>query len=329
MSSHHLPLEERQRIITLHTDAKRSRTQIASMLHHDLKTVSHWIKHHEEYGDVEDEPRPGRPPKVSVKDKAWIKSKAVRRGWDSTQISNELKRLRRVEVSDRQVRNILREKGAVNRAVRKKHPLTEKEKEKRLAWAKKNIGRNWGRVLFSDYFKIELGSRKKRRWVEKGEFPVEEKKAYPPKLNCWISLSAAGPGKLIVFRQNLTTDLHIDIIREGVPAAARKLFSGNWWLLTDNDPKTLTKRVLDFYEANDIRRIGFPAYTPDGNIAENVIKSLKDRVAKRGARDLQELERFTKDEFKNLPLEIFENLVESMQRRCQDIIDAGGGVTSY
>jgi hypothetical protein len=198
-----------------------------------------------------------------------------------------------------------------------------------LAWAK-NIGRSWDRVLFTDYCKIELGSRKKRRWVRAGEIALAEKKAHPPKLNCWLSFSAAGPGKLITFRENLTTDLHIDIIKKGAPPASRKLFSGKWWLLTDNDPKTKSQRVMEFYEVNRFHRVDFPPYTPDGNAIENLINYFKDRVAKRGARDLKELESYAKDEFKKLPVEICRNLVDSMMdRRCQAMIDAAGAPTKY
>lgn len=324
-----LSLQERLRIITLYTDAKRTRTQIAAVTHHKLETVSYWIKRWEETGSVEDKPRPGAPPKVSIQDKAWMKSKALRLGWDASKISTELKHQRRVSITARHVQRILNERGLVSRAVRKKHPLTDADKEERLSWARKNKDRKWERVLFTDYFKIELGSRKRQRWVKKGEFPIEEKKAHPPKLNGWVAFGAAGPGKLTLFPENLTTDLHLSIVKEGVPVATRKLFTGPWWLLTDNDPKTKKKKVFDFYASQKIRRMPFPSYSPDANVAENFIKELKDRTAKRGARDLKQLEKFAQEEFKKMPKSLCANLVNSMPDRCQAIIDEEGGPTRY
>ena len=329
MSHTHLPLEERMRIVTLYTHAKMNKRQIARETHHKPDSVTHWIRQWEDYGNVNDQPHIGATPKVTVKDKAWMRSKAKRLGWDSTKISTELKRQRHVDITPRHVRRILNEQGLRNKAARKKHPLSAAEREKRLLWAKRNINRNWDRVLFTDYAKLELGSRKKRGWVEKDEFLVVEKKAHPPKLNVWLALSAAGPGKLTPFRDNLTTELHMDIIRKGVPPVAKKHFTGNWWLLTDNDPKTKRPKVLELYQSMKIKRLEFPAYSPDGNVAENAIKALKDRVGQRGPRDLEELERYAQEEFKKQPKELCQNLAASMKDRCQAIIDAEGGSTRY
>lgn len=174
-----------------------------------------------------------------------------------------------------------------------------------------------------------MGSRKRRAWVKKGEFPVKEKKAHPPKVNGWLSCSSSGKGQLILFRENLTSERHIAITKKGVPASARKLIFGRWWLLTDNDPKIVSPTVLDYYRSQNITRMDFPAYSPDVNIAENVIKSLKDRVAERGPHDKDELERYAKEEWQKMPAELFEKLVSSMPRRCDAIIEAGGGATKY
>lgn len=174
--------EERRRIVRLHFDEGLSKAQIERLTGHKFETIDHWIKHWEEHGDVEDEVHPGPTPVVSTSDRVWIKSKALRSGWDAHKITVELKLQRRVSISDRRVQQILNEEEARNRATRKKHPLTAQEKEKRLAWAQQNKDRSWKRVLFSDYFKLEVGSRKKRRWVKRGKIAVEEKRVHPQRL---------------------------------------------------------------------------------------------------------------------------------------------------
>lgn len=150
-----------------------------------------------------------------------------------------------------------------------------------------------------------------------------------PKINGWLAVSSSGTGKLILFRENLTTERHIAIIKEGVPASAKKLMSGHWWLLTDNDPKTVLPTVLNYYRDNKINRMPFPGYSPDVNVAENVIKSLKDHVAARGPKNSEDLERYAKEEWKKIPKELCADLVVSMPRRCQAVIDARGGATKY
>lgn len=143
-----LSREQRQRIITLYTVEKKSKAEITRLMHCDFNTVSHWIKHWEETGDVRDRPHPGATAKVSTQDKSWIKSKALHSGWDATRISHELRSQRRVDITPRRVQQILNERGARNRAIRKKHPFLPEDKEKRVAWAKKNKCRSWDKVLF-------------------------------------------------------------------------------------------------------------------------------------------------------------------------------------
>lgn len=62
---------------------------------------------------------------------------------------------------------------------------------------------------------------------------------------------------------------------------------------------------------------------------ENVWAPLKDRVAARGAKNLDQLEQFIREEWAKLSREFAEHLVNSMPNRMQALMDAGGDAIDY
>lgn len=132
-----------------------------------------------------------------------------------------------------------------------------------------------------------------------------------------------------IFDENLTGPMHYNIIKTYAPRAAKKLVPGKWWLLTDNDPKTVTSEILEKLKKLKINRLPFSRYSPDLNISENVISILKNNTAAKNPTTIEEAKRIMKKEFENLSPDILRSLVDSMDRRCQAVIDAKGGHTDY
>ncbi len=165
------------------------------------------------------------------------------------------------------------------------------------------------------------GRRKERENINK--------KLHPPQFNFWVSFSRNGPGVLHVFDENLTGDMHYNILKTCVPRAAKKLFSGKFWLLTDNDPKTVTSEMREKIKKLKINRLPFSRYSPDLNVCENMIDLLNDKTAEKNPKTIDEAKEIIQKEFKKMPLNIFQGLVGSMDARCQAVIDAEGGYTDY
>jgi transposase len=329
MSHAHLSPEERYRIWFLYDEDKLNYSQIASKTGHHYNVVKHWVEHYKATKEMEDEPRSGAPRKTTPKEDSYIISRANRDDWTSPQIQSGLKRKHHTHVSVDTIQRRLKGAGILYKSTKTKNPLKPEHLKERLRFTKRSKGRRWDRILFTDYAKYELGSRKRFAWTKKGERKFAEKKAHPPSFNFWISFSRAGPGVLHTFHENLTGDMHIDIVTEHAPKAARKLFSGKWSLLTDNDPKTVTPARLQKLKDADIDRLSFPRYSNDLNVAENIINLVKNNTANRDPMNITEAKKYLKQEFQKLPLDIFEGLVDSMDERCQAVIDAGGGFTDY
>jgi transposase len=329
MSHSRLSPEERYRIWFLYDESGLDYSQIASETGHHYNTVKHWIEHYKVEKEMEDKARSGAPRKSTPEEDSYMVSRANRDDWTAPQIQSGLQRKHHKQVSVKTIQNRLRAAGLRYKSTKVKSPLKPEHCKERLRFSLRSKGRRWDRILFTDYAKYELGSRKRFAWTRTGERKFAERKVHPPNFNFWLSFGRSGPGVLHMFDENLTGDMHVDIILKYAPKAARKLFSGKWYLLTDNDPKTVTRDRLKKLENANIDRLSFPRYSNELNVSENIINIVKNNTAERNPENIAQAKKYLKEEFENLPLDIFQGLVDSMDDRCQAVIDAKGGYTDY
>lgn len=278
---------------------------------------------------MEDLPRSGAPRKTSTKDDAYLKARAHRDDWSASDIKRGLTTKGGPEISERTIEMRLREGGLLYKSTKKKPPLKPEHFKERVRIAKQLKGRRWDRILFTDYARYELGSRKRYAWSKQGERKFRQKKMHPPNFNFWVSFGRGGPGVLYPFDENLTGEMHYNILKTYAPKAAKKLFDGKWWLLTDNDPKTVTLPILERLKKLKINRLPFSRYSPDLNTSENIINFLKNNTAKRNPTTIAQAKKYLQEEWEKLSPDITSGLVDSMDDRCQAVINAKGGYTDY
>lgn len=329
MSSLRLSPEERWEIWFLFKNDGMSISQISRKICRDYNTVKHWIETYQATEKMDDLPRSGPPRKTSPKDDSYMKARANRDDWEASDIKRGLFNKGGPDISERTIRRRLREGGLLYKSTKQKSPLKPEHFLERARMAKEYKGRKWDRILFTDYSKYELGSRKRFAWTKKGERKFRKNPSHPPKFNFWVSFGRGGPGVLHVFDENLTGDMHYNILKTNVPNAAKKLFKGKWWLLTDNDPKTGTPKMLEKLKNLGFRRLRFSRYSPDLNPSENIINITKNNTAKRNPKTIREAKKFIQEEFQKISPVITSRLVDSMDTRCQAVIDAEGGYTDY
>lgn len=99
----------------------------------------------------------------------------------------------------------------------------------------------------------------------------------------------------------------------------------------DNACCHVAQLTMDFLNFHHIRVLSWPAMSPDLNPIEHLWDELGRCVHNRinPPETLDQLRRALVAEWTNIPQAFIRNLIASMRRRCQAVIDARGGHTRY
>lgn len=222
---------------------------------------------------------------------------------------------------------------------RKKQPrLTESQKEQRLEFANKYVRKPvsfWKKWVFSDEKKYYMFQLKKTQWCDEDEEPEPQGTwAVPPQCYIWAAVSWYGKSKLRKIDGNLTAPKYIDILKDTLLPAERNLAeSENWTFQQDQTSRGahgahMTREWLDENVPNTC--FPWPANSPDLNIIENVWRFLNIEIQKKRPKTAEAYWRTLKVCWNSkVQQKKIQNLVASMPRRLQAVIDADGGNTKY
>ena len=153
------------------------------------------------------------------------------------------------------------------------------------------------------------------------------------KVNVWGCFCYRGLGHLYIFSDNLKASCFAPILGQNLIQSARIHYAADppelWWLLQDNDPKHESVLVRSWLHNHGIHVLDFPPYSPDLNPIEHLWKDMARRVEARPASTMEELQDVVAEEWERTPLDYLRTLAHSMPARCQAVIDAKGGHTTY
>lgn len=335
-----LSTEQRYAIVALtkHGCAQRS---IAKEVQCSVSAVKRCMRRYREYGSPLSGSRSGRPRATTTEEDENIAITArLERFTSARQVCRQLD----LGVHPRTVDRRLQEAGLLGRVAQHKRAYGALEVRARLSFAdgyKSWTPDQWSRVLYSDeksfYGKGFCG----RTWVRREPgtaFSPEHcvnKTAHPVKVNAWGCFSAAGPGYIHIFYDNLDSAAYLSILRSNLIDVAQRDFAvappaiASWHFLQDNAPMHKAIIVRDWLHTAGISVLDFPAYSPDLNPIENLWAIMGREVEKMQCDDVDSLGDAVLKVWNELSPTIFSNLSRSMPARCQAVIAAHGQHTKY
>ena len=173
-------------------------------------------------------------------------------------------------------------------------------------------------MIFSDETTFWLGKSGVARWKPKGEENLHMVSKNVPKVNVWGAISYNGIVSLKMFRENLDSILYVEILGEKL-SEMRQLYRyvSGWSYQQDNDPKHTANKTNNWFSNNKVKKLPWPASSSDLNPIENVWGKMKSK-------NLEELEDSIEELWGLISLEYVQSLIDSMPKRCKEVIKMNG-----
>ncbi|GLB39040.1 putative encoded by [Lyophyllum shimeji] len=298
-------------------------------------------------GTVSRQPRSGRPPILSERDKRYLARTAVKeRRLPFTELGNATN----LNVSTSTIRNALAAEGFHRRVAKKVPYLTKAHKKSRMYWARKYrswLLREWGKVIFSDECYIYLGDNCGRIYVTRrpGEelhedCVVPSFKQSSKRVMVWGCIISGHKGPLVVLEypggkgNGMNSARYQDQVLDGVLVdfhTRMKALKGSVLFQQDNAPSHASKSTKQWFAAHDLPLLYHPASSPDLNPIEHVWHELKTRLRAlpRPPNTVEELKAAVLRAWDELPIEDVDKHIRRMPDRVQAILKARGGHTKY
>ncbi|UYV73095.1 hypothetical protein LAZ67_10001806 [Cordylochernes scorpioides] len=305
-------------------EAGQSQVEVAKWLNVNKSVVSKLWKQFIETGTIKRKEGSGRKRKTATSEDRYLVVAAKRhREMTAIQLSNKLSSATGTRISRQTVYRRLREGALYARRPMVCIPLTSAHRRARLNWG---LGHHawthdqWANVLFSDEsrFSLNTDSRRVFIWREPGI-------RYHPRgsLLVWAGISSSRRTPLHIFSGGtLTAQRYRDEILEPYLRPYRDQIGHNLIFMDDNARPHRARLVNEYLQSENIRRMDWPARSPDLNPKEHVWDALGRRIGARhpSPRTLVELRTALLEEWGLLPLDLLQSLVNSMRARCETLI---------
>jgi len=247
----------------------------------------------------------------------------------------------------RTIQSKLNELGFYNlKAIRKPY-VNEYQANRRLEWCRSHRNwtvDDWRKVIFSDETSFEVGKRRSRNVWRKSTEKLNPDcmqgsvKSGRVTRMYWGCFMDATPGPLTAVTGRMDSDSYISILRTHLTPflngddrleAALPTSDERLHFQQDNAPCHSSRKTRQWFREQHVRLLSWPGQSPDLNPIENLWAYLKTQVQKRKPKNVVELDEIVHEEWSKLDDQILTNLVESMPRRIQAVIEAKGYPSKY
>lgn len=332
---------DRARVIAL-VEEGHSQRFVADRVGVSQSDVSRIWNRFLETNSVQNRHRSGRPRVTNDQQNRFIRI-SIRRNPSMSipTLQREFRHATGARISLATIRRRIFESGLRCRRPIRVPQLQHRHRLHRLQWSQEHIQlpqQFWNTVLFSDETRICVNSdsRRIRVWREPTR-AAQLAHARPVRpfaggnAMFWAGIMASDRTELVLIDGTLTGQRYITQVLEPHVRLWRGAVGEDFVFMDDNARPHRSQAVNQYLETQGIRRLEWPAMSPDMNPIEHVWDMLSRAIHSRRnpPRTRQELVVAAREEWEILPQEAIDNLVNSIRARMQACIDAHGGNTLY
>lgn len=303
-------------------------------MHHSV--ISRIISRFRSSGSLTSINKGGRPRKTNKWDDQAILRMIKKDPFISARsIKNQLQ----LNVSIRSIQRRAVEGGLKSYRSAKKPFISVKNRRARIEFAKQHLNwstAKWNTVLFSDESKYNLKSSDGFRLVRrpKGQrlnprYTKGTVKHGGGNILVWGCFSGNGIGPIHKINGIMDRFMYKDILANVMLPHASEEMPLRWTFQHDNDPKHTAKCVKEWFVENKINILKWPAQSPDLNPIENLWDIVDRRINRDFCKNSDDLFRQVENAWSGISGEILSNLIESMPRRCKEVLKNNGYGTKY
>lgn len=337
-----LPQNFREQAIGMLT-AGRSQTQIARHFGVARSTICRLQHRFRQTGSTRDRPRPGAPRVTTPRQDRYIRLTHLRNRFQ-TAVTTAMNTPGRnnPRISAKTVLRRLRGFGLRPYRAYMGPVLNDRRRLIRRQWANNHSGNNWprvnwNRVVFSDESRFLLHRNDRRFRVyrfqgERYQQPCvrEVDRFGGGSTMVWGAIRFGWKSRLLILQGNLTAPRYHNNVLEAevLPHFAQ---NPNDIFMQDNARPHVAQQCMDALQANNIRILPWPPYSPDMNPIEHLWDFLDRRVRARNPPPVThaQLRQALIEEWNRFPQWKINRLITSMPRRINSLIRARGGHTRY
>jgi transposase len=318
---------QRQTILHLWNNGVCKANEINNRTNIPLSTIYDNIKKLKTTGNLDHARGNGRKKKITAEASKALGQYIRRDSSISTRTLATKLSVNHVQVSYSTISRHMHEKGYKKSLPKATPMLTVAHKENRVQWAQQHLNDDWNKTLFTDETSFLLFRNTVERWY-KDKRPVRRMPKDRTKIHAWGGFCVEGKTSLFCFKQIMDASFYVEILNNHI-AEIEEMLGDEWRFQQDNDPKHTSHLAKSFLAENVPNVINWPSNSPDLNPIENLWSIVKRNVEKRMPQNCEELERFMVEEWQSIPHSVLINLVNSMRRRCELIIQNNGERISY
>ena len=248
-----------------------------------------------------------------------------------------------ISVSASTIRRMLKMEHMSAITVKPKPRLTPRHRRLRMQyalWHKDWTISDWKSVIFSDETKINRFGSDGRHYIwKRPSCNIQDREISETvkfgggSLMMWGCMTYNGIGYACRIDGCMNKELYIKILDDELMQSIDfyRLDPDKVIYAQDNDPKHTVKKVLQWFQTNDIKLLSCPPQSPDLNPIEHIWHYLKCKLNSYQDRPngMNELWECVQLEWNKINAKTCRILIESMPRRMQAVIKAGGGYIKY